>query len=79
MADTCKLERYAELYNDEHSEAMLLLSAMDRYSYVFSEKLNKAVEAEIKASVDYYHENTRIVKRTIERSSYEVEELEWLE
>lgn len=73
-----ELERYAELQNDELGETITYLCVLSRYSYCLSKEFNEALIKELGEQLDNFQENSKIVTRVVERDSYEVEELEWL-
>lgn len=76
-----ELKRYAKLEGSELGEACFILFDAYRYAYCYNEEFIKSLYKEIKTQLQYFKENSTIIKkeRTILEHTEEYEELEWLE
>ena len=71
------LEMYSELDGSELGELCLALSVLyQKYPYFLSKGFKKAIEKEIKAQLDNFKDNSKIVKKE-EVYTRVWEELEW--
>ena len=71
-----ELQTYAELDGSELGEAIIYLTMVKSFSYMYSDVFNKSIEKELEFQLKNFKKNSKIVKREI-KTVETIEELEW--
>ena len=61
-----ELKKYAKLANDEYGEVVEILFSLLGYESYISDNLSSQIEDELLKLLEWYKENTSIVKKEIE-------------